>query len=349
MVITGIRLQRFRSYKDQVFELEPGVNIVVGPNASGKTNLLEALYVASRGRSFRVRDTDLIKHGASWARIDVTRQNQSRSIKLRRSNEPRKEFIIGSTTKRRLAPTDTLPLVLFAPDDLRLLNGSPTRRRDYLDQLVSQLIPAAGGTIGRYYRALLQRNTLLKTNNPDIDELFVWSIKLGELGAQVAAWRRDIVKKLNKEASQIYSELAGGQHRVRFIYESALPLKTYAEALNRSLQSNKDTFIGHTSMGPHRDDLQVSLDGHNSTSSASRGEVRTLVLVAKLVEARLLEIQMEQKPLLLLDDVFSELDGKRRQQLAHAVKDYQTLITTTDADAVIEHFTKKSINIIPLN
>lgn len=349
MAITGIRLQHFRSYKDQAFELEPGVNIVVGPNASGKTNLLEALYVASRGRSFRVRDADLISYGAKWARLDVTHASHNRSVKLRRNDLPHKEFVVGANTRRRLSTVDTLPIVLFAPDDLRLLNGSPARRRDYIDQLVAHLIPGSNATLNRYQRALLQRNTLLKHPRPDADELFVWSIKLGELGAQIATWRRDLIRRLNREASQIYSDLAGGAHRVRFAYQSSLPLRSYGLALNNSLQSSQDLKIGHTSAGPHRDDFSVSLDGHGSSSSASRGEVRTLVLVAKLVEARLLEKQLEQKPLLLLDDVFSELDGKRRQQLARAVKIYQTLITTTDADAVIEHFTKKSINIIPLN
>lgn len=347
MLITGIRLQRFRSYRDQAFELEPGVNIVIGPNASGKTNLLEALYVVSRGKSFRVRDADLIRYGASWARVDATQTHQNRSIKLRRAGLPHKEFVIGANTQRRLAASDTLPVVLFAPDDLRLLNGSPTRRRDYMDQIVSQLYGGAS-VINRYQRALLQRNALLKQVRPDQDELFVWGIKLGELGAQIVAWRRELTKELNKEASGLYESLSGKVHRVRFTYESTLPLKNYAQAINAAMQSGRDIQLGHTANGPHRDDLRVSLDGHDSSLTASRGEIRTLVLVAKLVEAKLLEAQSGQKPLLLLDDVFSELDGKRRQQLAAAVKGYQTLITTTDADAVLEHFTKKSINIIPL-
>lgn len=347
-MITGIRLQNFRSYRDQAFELEPGVNIVVGPNASGKTNLLEALYVGSRGRSFRVRDHDLIRYGARWARVDTSHASQNRSVKLRRHDLPHKEFVVGANTRRRLAATDVLPVVLFAPDDLRLLNGSPARRRDYLDQLVAQLVPGSNVVINRYQRALLQRNTLLKEPNPDSDELFVWSIKLGELGSQIVNWRRELIRKLNRQASQIYSALAGGNHRVRFVYQSNLPLKSYASSLNSALQSSNDRKLGHTSAGPHRDDLAVSLDGHDSAASASRGEIRTLVLVAKLVEANLVEQQYGQKPLLLLDDVFSELDGKRRQQLARAVKSYQTLITTTDADAVLEHFTKKSINIIAL-
>jgi DNA replication and repair protein RecF len=349
MSLTGVRLQRFRSYQDQAFELEPGVNIVVGPNASGKTNLLEALYVAARGKSFRARDLDLIAHGKSWARIDINSQPQiSRTVKLRRRQAPLKEFMIGANQRRRLPAQELLPVVLFTPDDLRLLNGSPHRRREYLDQLLVKLEPTRATTVSRYQRALLQRNALLKDNQPDRDELFVWGVKLGELGGQIADWRRQLIKQINRLAGESYSELAGGKHRVRLIYLSDLSGKGYQHALNAALQSGRDQTIGHTSAGPHRDDFRLVLNGRDSAATASRGEVRTLVLVTKLVEAKLLEERFEQKPLLLLDDVFSELDGKRRRQLANAVAGYQTLITTTDADVVIEHFATDTYNAIAL-
>lgn len=350
MTLTGIRLQSFRSYKDQAFELEPGVNIVVGPNASGKTNLLEAIYVMARGKSFRARDKDLIYHGKAWARVDINSQDQpARTAKLRRRQPPPKEFEVGANKKRRLKPDDLWPVVLFTPDDLRLLNGSPVRRRDYLDQLISKLDPAAAIAINRYQRALLQRNTLLKHEHPDPDELFVWGIKLGELGGQISLWRRATIKKINKLAAQIYSELADGRNRVKMTYQSELPQKNYSQALNSVLQSKRDQSLGHTSAGPHRDDFKVMLNGRDSSITASRGEVRTLVLVLKLVEARLQQERFEQQPLLLLDDVFSELDGKRRRQLAKAVAGYQTLITTTDADAVLEHFSRNKQNVIALS
>lgn len=348
-MLTGVRLQNFRSYKDQAFELEPGVNIVVGPNASGKTNLLESLYVAARGKSFRARDVDLIGHRMPWARVDSEGAGTvKRVVKLRRKEAPLKEFEIGPNKHRRLNPDNLLPVVLFTPDDLRLLNGSPVRRREYLDQLIIKLDASRAPTISRYSRALLQRNALLKQAQPDSDELFVWGVKLGELGGQIAGWRRALIRQINKLAPTAYSQLAGGKWRVKLTYESELPVRDYQHALNRLLQSGRDERVGHTSAGPHRDDFRLALEGRDSSVTASRGEVRTLVLVLKLAEARLLENLLEQKPLLLLDDVFSELDGKRRQQLAKAVSGYQTLITTTDADAVIEHFGRKRQNVIAL-
>jgi DNA replication and repair protein RecF len=348
-MLTGVRLQRFRSYGDQAFELEPGVNIVVGPNASGKTNLLEALYVAARGKSFRARDADLIAHHKNWARIDVEQHNRaSRTVKLRRRQAPLKEFELGANKRRRLTVADLAPVVLFTPDDLRLLSGSPVRRREYLDQLITKLEPARSPVVARYNRALLQRNSLLKQDRPDPDELFVWGVKLGELGGQIVDWRRQLIRQINRLASGVYSKLAGGDWQIKLAYQSELPARSYQHALNRTLQSPRDIALGHTSTGPHRDDFSLSLNGRDSAVTASRGEIRTLVLVLKLVEARLMEERYGQLPLLLLDDVFSELDGKRRRQLASAVAGYQTVITTTDADAVIEHFAKNKQNIIAL-
>lgn len=349
MALTSVRLQSFRSYKDQAYELEPGINIVVGPNASGKTNLLEALFVAARGRSFRARDIDLIKHSQAWARIDVAGQEQpDRTVKLRRRQAPLKEFQLGAKAKRRLLAEDLLPVVLFAPDDLRLLNGSPTRRREYLDQLIIKLEPARSSVVSRYTRALIQRNSLLKHPNPDPDELFVWGVKLGELGGQIVDWRRALIRQINQVASQLYSQIAVTKHQVKLSYVSNLPARGYQHALNSALQSGKDMRVGHTSAGPHRDDFSLRLNRRDSATTASRGELRSLVLMLKLAEAQLLEKQFGSKPLMLLDDVFSELDGKRRRQLAKAVAGYQTLITTTDADAVLEHFSRNKQNVIAL-
>lgn len=350
-MITGIRLQNFRSYNDQVFEFDPGVNIVVGPNASGKTNLLEALYVCAMGKSFRARDLDLIKHGQPWARIDVdTVSGESRIIKIRSDSLPKKQFSIGDKNKIRLATEDLIPTVLFAPDHLQLLTGSPKRRRDHLDQLITQLEPEARRTMSRYQRVLLQRNNILKHPDPDLDNLFVWSIKLGELGGKIADWRIKLIDSLNQQASAVYSELVGQKQTVKFGYVSDLSTDAnkYPHLLNMRLQHPKDLHAGFTLAGPHRDDFVIKLNNHNSSSTASRGETRTLVVLIKIIEAKLIEQKTGKKPLILLDDIFSELDSARRQHLAIVLSDYQTIITTTDADSVLEHFLDSGKRIISM-
>jgi len=348
-MITGVKLKNFRSYRDQAFELEPGVNIIVGPNGSGKTNLLEAIYVAVQGRSFRVGDKELIMHKKPWARIDLVAATSQRAVKLWRSGPIKKQFELAGQQKRRLSSKDKLPQVLFTPDDLRSLGGSPERRRRMLDNLVSKNFEEGAAVVSRFGRALLQRNHLLKQPRPDEDELFVWAVRLGELGGQLADMRAQIVAKLNKDANAIYSELVGKKQRVRFAYQSELGSRAgYGHKLNRRLQSGHDLRVGFTTSGPHRDDLQVKIDGYDSRDTASRGELRTLVLVVKIIEIKITQSRTKSKPLLLLDDVFSELDGARRRQLSQRLSGYQTLITTTDADAVVEHFLKTDYNLIAL-
>lgn len=350
MEYSGVELKNFRSYSEYSFELEPGVNIVVGPNASGKTNLLEALYVLSRGKSFRVRDRDLIKYGKNWLRIIGRHGTNTRTIKIKTGTQdkrPEKTIEINKTTKKRLLTDDILPVALFEPSHLRLLTGSPKRRREFLDQIIIQTQPDYSQTIRKYERSLKQRNALLKRGGFVGDELFVWNIKLAELGSQINRRRNQLIRALNRKASGIYSEIAKQKTAVRFIYHNSIEAKDYATTLIRRLnQPENDLRYGFTRVGPHREDFLVKINSKPSQQTASRGETRTLVLSAKIIEIKLLEKQTGKKPLLLFDDVFSELDGARRNALAKYLSDYQTIITTTDADAVVKHFLMQSINVM---
>jgi len=202
-----------------------------------------------------------------------------------------------------------------------------------------------------YKRVLSQRNALLKTRPNGIkDQLFVWNLRLSELGGQIASLRHALTEKLNEHMSVLYSEIAGSKQDVTIKYESKFKPETYGSALLHKLESSTELELarGFTLYGPHRDDIEIKLGGALAETSASRGEVRTLLLSLKLLELQLLESARGARPLLLLDDVFSELDGKRRQALTQFVQDYQTFITTTDADVVIQHFTDKA-KILPLS
>jgi DNA replication and repair protein RecF len=349
-MIYNLRLQHFRSYTDESFEIEPGVNIIVGPNASGKTNLLEAILLLCRGNSYRARDTELVQHDAPWARIDALTDTEQRTIKfhIEPSGVVRKEFVINEQSLRRLSHQKTWPVVLFEPNHLQLLTGSPELRRDYLDQLLDQLYPGFGATRRQYKRALAQRNALLKGDTRGFSQLFAWNVRLSTLGGQIADQRLQLVAELNKQLGTTYSKLAHHTFKAEINYLGTCPAKNYGSELLHKLEKSTelDQQRGFTAYGPHRDDWMIELGGRAAEQTASRGETRTLLLALKLLELQIVESTRNKKPILLLDDVFSELDGARRMALTEVLKTHQTFITTTDADVVVQHFLDQC-NIIP--
>lgn len=356
MPLLDIRLQNFRSYTDESIELSPGVNIIVGPNASGKTNLLEAILVLARGSSYRAKDAELVLYDAEWARLDAHNQDGGlRTVKLQCSPSHsggicKKSFEIDEKTYLRLSQQKTLPLVLFEPNHLLMLSGSPELRRSYLDDLLEQTVAGFGATRRQYRRVLAQRNALLKQGLSVAQaQIFVWNLRLSELAGAIVNERQSLLERINNIASDVYSNIsdtAGSE--ISLQYATSLSVEHYESSLLKKFEHNleRDVMLGFTSAGPHRDDIQVYLNGHTSQESASRGESRTIILTLKIIELQLIETSRDQSPMLLLDDVFSELDGKRRHALTNYLQSYQTFITTTDADVVVKHFMDAS-NIIP--
>lgn len=348
-MLSDLRLQHFRSYNNTSFELSPGVNIVVGPNASGKTNLLEAILVLARGNSYRVKDTELIQFEQPWSRLDATiNDNTVRTVKLFNNQTPSKLFEINKKEYKRLPATQTLPAVLFEPNHLQLLSGSPERRRDYLDDLVEQTISGYGTIRRQYKRALAQRNNLLK-KTPTTDDMFAWNVRLSQLAGQIVRYRVELSQQINQDLPKLYKDLSGVKTEVGVEYQNQWQPDQYETKLLKELESNFETDVlrGFTSKGPHREDLVVLFDDRPAQETASRGESRTAVLALKIIELQLIEAARDTTPILLLDDVFSELDGKRRHALTDYLEKYQTFITTTDADLVVKNFTQKC-NIIAL-
>lgn len=334
-------MQHFRSYDDASYDFDPGVSIIVGPNASGKTNLLEAVLVAAHGSSYRTKDADLVQFGAPWARLDAETPTHTRIVKMLGPEPFKKSFEIDGKPLARLTQQRTLPVVLFEPNDLLLLSGSPDLRRSFLDELIEQITPGYASVRRHYRRVLTQRNSLLKKNPPNLrEQLFVWNLRLSELGGQIARERAKLVAHFNERVSQLYDSLAGRDNHIELQYVSKFSPETYETSLLRKLEENIDLEVirGYTLYGPHRDDVTALIDGHLMQEAASRGETRTLVLALKILELQLLEEARQEKPMLLLDDVFSELDAQRRQALTQFVQTYQTFITTTDADIVADYF-----------
>ncbi len=351
-MITSLRLQNFRTYIDDTFEFNPGVTIIVGPNASGKTNLLEAVYVMARGTSFRVKDVDLIHHNAPWCRLDAEVDSGARAIKLKRSENglADKQVIINTEKFSRFPSSKTYPVVLFEPNHLQLFHLGPEARRDYVDDLAEQLFSGYAQTRSHYKRVLAQRNKLLKLNPKDIhQQMFVWNIRLSELGGRIAGIRNETIEEINKNLTELYGQLSHAKKSVTGRYISTIPIDQYSSQLLHRLESDVPREIqrGYTLYGPHRDDFIVELGDHDAQETASRGEIRTILLALKILELGLIEKKTGKTPLLLLDDVFSELDGVRRQALTEVIAKHQTFITTTDADIVVQHFLDRC-SIIPL-
>lgn len=350
-MIADIRLQNFRSYKDDKFKFSPNVNIIVGPNASGKTNLLEAILVVSNGKSYRVKDSDLVQFNKEWARLD-TRDDikKTRTVKLTPNQAPSKQFELEGKQYTRLTLNNKLPVVLFEPNHLLLLSGSPERRRDYLDDMLSQTEPGYDSLRRQYTRALSQRNALLKQlHNASDNQIFPWNVRLSSLAGQIVKSRSGLIEVINQRLSDVYKELSGTKTEVGVVYQNQWPMEAYENHLIKNLESNlhSDKIKGFTSSGPHREDFILYFNNRPAQEVASRGEIRTALLALKIIEIDILENIHNYPPILLLDDVFSELDDQRKYLLTKYIKKGQAFITTADAEQVLEHF-KNNCNIILL-
>jgi DNA replication and repair protein RecF len=336
----SVDLYNFRSYTKYSVEFSPGVTVIVGPNGSGKTNLLEAIYVLGLGGSFRGVDRDMINHGEAWLKIQGLYNDQKRTVIYKlHPDKLEKQFEIDGSKKARLTHQYKLPVVLFEPDHLRLLKSSPTGRRDYLDGLLTKMYPDFTWTKHQYERVLQQRNSLLKNRfglSQIEDQLFAWDVRLADLGSVIVQRRLALIDKLNQVFGEVYSSIAGTKTKLQVEYKSSLSLENYQANLLGVLSKsiNQDLTRGFTSYGPHRDDFVININGKSAAGSASRGEVRSMLLALKIIELKLLAEQNENPPILLLDDVFSELDSARRRALTKITKDYQAFITTTDADVL---------------
>ena len=338
MLVRQIELVNFRSYEQAKFELHPDLTLVVGPNASGKTNLLEALYVLALTRSFRAKDVDLVRHGTGFYRVAVSASdNNELAIGYKSTNGvTEKRVTHGRTRKTLAAHIGKLPVVLFEPNDLWLLSGPPDQRRKYLDILLSQTDPQYLAALTDYRHVLKQRNRLLDDEWLARQQVFAWDMQLSQAAAVIYRARLALIDYINSVITDVYRSIAGAPVELELAYKPTIEATDYAAEFPKALADNlnRDLAAGFTTIGPHREDFAVHFKDRSLGGVASRGEVRSVVLGLKLTEVKYLEQKREAKPILLLDDVFSELDSDRRGLLIKLLAGYQTVITTTDADAV---------------
>ncbi len=347
MPVRTLTLDGFRSYEHLEVELGAGPHVVVGRNAAGKTNLVESLVLLSSGRSHRSSaDPEMVRWGADFARVlsrvDVGDRTEELEVVVHaKGSAARKRIRVNGVNRRPAALGAMLRAVLFAPEDMLLIVGSPSLRRSLLNSLVAQREPTATTVMSTYQRTLTQRNSLLRRireEQADRAELSYWDSLIVENGGQILDWRHHALAALAEPLSGAHREIAPEEPALALHYHSnveAIVGEGNRDALRRRLRetADKEVWNGATLVGPHRDDFVFMAGGRELTEFASRGQQRTAILALKLAELDLLTALDGQPPLLLLDDVFSELDPERRSHLVRRIGSLpQAIVTTTTPD-----------------
>lgn len=332
-LVKNIHVQHIRTHRDFSVQIAQRVTAITGANGAGKTSIIEALYVALQGSSFKSADKDILRHGADWYRIDVGFDGeQPRTVKFAPERATgRKQFIVDGKTSYRLTPANKYPVVLFEPDDLRLLSGSPTRRRQFLDRFIGQIDPQYSLSIRRYERALKQRNALLKRRAVSDDTLFAWNVSLSEYGAYIIKQRIRFIGEMQKELNPIYATISGAQDETSIRYSHLHANSQQKLLADLHTHAERDKILGFTSVGPHRHDVLFDFNGSSAMDVASRGEIRSIILALKFIEVHITERMTNKKPIILLDDVFSELDEVRQKNLVTEFTNHQIVITSVSA------------------
>jgi DNA replication and repair protein RecF len=347
-VLDRISVLDLRSYASLEAVFGDGPQLVVGPNAAGKTTLLEAIVLLAWGRSHRTStDGELVRWGSELARVEGLSGAETIEVALVRpagSSGARKRIRVNGVARRAAGLVGLLRTVVFAPEEMLLVVGSPGLRRAALDQLATQRSAAYGRDLATYSRTLQQRNSLLRAIREEQagrDELRFWDASFLDAGGAIVAERLRLLDDLAGPLARAHAEIAPDEAeatRLAVVYATnapALPGETPRDALARRLAetADKEVWNGSTLVGPHRDDLVFTLDGRDMSGFASRGQQRTTILAFKLAELDLLTEQDGRPPLLLLDDVFSELDPERRSHLVRRIAALpQAFVTTTTLD-----------------
>lgn len=344
MKINKLSFSGFRNLNDDFITPNENINVIWGNNAQGKTNLLEAIWLFTGGHSFRGnKDSELPKIGGSGsARLDAEFFSEMRDQKasLIIKDGRRSSVINGIVKKTGSALVGKICAVIFSPEHLLLVKDGPQKRRTFIDAAICQVKPAYTKLIAGYNRSLLQRNTLLKdiVKHPELmDTMEVWDERLVVLGAQVIAERIKYIEKLSPRVSEIYKGISKDREKIDLKYMASgldadlhhLRDDEIEELLRASLKKSRQTDLraGFTTVGPHRDDVDITLDGLSARTYGSQGQQRSVVLSLKLAEADILEENLGEAPLVLLDDVMSELDNSRQDYLLNHLSDRQVFIT----------------------
>ena len=344
MKLDQIRLENYRNYLAAEIEFDPGVNLLVGANAQGKTNLLEAIAFLGSGRAFRTqRAAELIRFGADFAQLEGNLFSQERKQTLKwvlfSSARPRQLYQNGVKKKTAGEISGVLQTVLFCPEDLMVLKTGASNRRRLADQAICQLRPNYEAALTEYNRILEQKNRILKDyrENPALLEILPeYNARLCQVGAHLISYRARFFEGLGREAAQYHGHFSGGKEEFSLSYRTVstvenpfAPVKTIEEQLNAHLESHYRAELESSQCltGPHKDDFDVFLSGISLKSFGSQGQVRTAAVSLKLAQRTLMEKETGETPILLLDDVLSELDPARQDFVLNQITGGQVFIS----------------------
>lgn len=349
MKITNINVKNFRNYTDLSVSFNDNINVFIGKNAQGKTNLLEAIFFCGVGTSFRsIKDKEVIKWNEEFSKIEIEVEKKYRKEKIEIifSKTSKKTIKIDSIAVKKIGDLlGEVPVVFFSPDELKLIKESPDERRKFMNIDISQTNKKYFYNLQRYEKILANRNKFLK-DTKDIellkDCIDIWDRSLVDVAEKIIIERENFIKKLAPLAQKAHFYISNGKEDLKIQYKGFDKGKSdsYKESLYKALKKNleKDFRLGYTSIGPHRDDIDIYLNNIEVKNFGSQGQQRTVSLSLKLAELEIIKEKTGDYPILLLDDVFSELDSDRRQRLLKFTTRTQCFITCTDFDKNDENY-----------
>ena len=334
MWIKNIKINNFRNYKNQEIKLNKNINIFYGENAQGKTNIIEACFISSFGKSFRTnKDLELIKFGENYAEIEVDFQKSDRDGNIKININNKKIIFVNKIKIKKLSDLlGNVHTVIFSPDDINILKGGPENRRKFLNIMISQLRPKYMYIYNLYLKTLEERNNYLKKiklENADENLLDVWDEQLVEYANELAEYRNEFIEKLKNKIENIHRYISGNKERIKLEYITECIEK---EKFRNLLKQRRklDIIKGSTTKGVHRDEINIFLNDSLVTIYGSQGQKRSVMLSLKMAELQVIQEEIGENPILLLDDFMSELDENRRKNFLKNIKDTQVIITCTE-------------------
>lgn len=342
MIIQSMELKNFRNYRELKLEFDKNTNIFYGDNAQGKTNILEAAYLSGTTKSHKgSRDRELIRFGEEEGHLRTFVKKGSMDYRIDihlKKNKTKGIAVNGVPIKKAGELFGIANFVFFSPEDLSIIKEGPGERRRFLDMELCQLDKLYLHNLVSYNRVLLQRNRLLKdlAYRRDLEEtLEIWDLQLAEYGRQIIAGRELFIRQLGEIISEIHKKLSGGREALHISYERNAGQDELFDAIRGN--RDRDKKMKTSTVGPHRDDLKFMIDSIDIRKFGSQGQQRTAALSLKLSEIELVKKRIQDTPILLLDDVLSELDHNRQNYLLNSIHDIQTMITCTGLDEFVNH------------
>lgn len=334
MYIKNIKITNFRNYEQLDFDLNKDINIIYGNNAQGKTNILEAIFLCSFGKSFRTsKEKEMIKFNEEKALVEIIYQKKDRDGKIKIELGNKKQILLNGVKLKKLSELlGNINIVIFTPDDINILKEGPANRRRFLDMMIGQLRPNYVYNLNMYLKTIEQRNNYLRQireENKKEDLLEIWDEKLAEYSEKIFVYRNEFINKISKKINEIHDNITNKKEIIKIEYISNCENKeNYLKLLKE--RRKLDIIKGFTTKGIHRDDFIIYINNKDVSSFGSQGQNRTAVLSLKLSELQVVYDEIGEYPILLLDDFMSELDEERRKNFLNNIKNNQVILTGTD-------------------